>query len=176
MKSLAKSVARSTDIQQSSRPTSMDRTSGTFDGGKKSNVITYNGAELRDLNIMFPYGYVAGVPSDVLCQTIMNGATFGNIVAMLDESRPSVGPNEVILYSAGVTLKLKPDGTLAIECQNATIKSTGKTKLVDADGTIDVDYVIKLQQAHNKLRADHDQLRSEHNALVKRVEAIEGRI
>lgn len=191
MKCLAKSVVRSTDIEQSARPTSTDRSSGCSNGGKTSNTITYSGAELRDLKVMFPYGYVAGLPTDVVCQTMMNGGTNGSIVGMFDEDRPDVEPREVILYSDGVTFKLSPDGSISIECLNATIKSSGKldingdsvnlsstakTTLTDADGVIDIDYVIKLKDAHDKLEAKHNQLRQDHDALLKRVEVIEGRL
>jgi phage gp45-like len=107
-------------------------------GGRLINVNNLNNSQLRDLMNMSPYGISSRPKAGVKAQVIVNDNNNNTVVGIYDNSRPSVEPGEIALYSVGNALiYLTKDGIIMIRTSEATIG-------IQPDGNIEINGNVNI--------------------------------
>lgn len=93
---------------------SIGKVSSVSGDGKLINAQTYQDGEARESRIVLPYGISSSALDGQLTQVIYNDDST-IVVGIIDKSRPSVAPGEIIIYSkGGAIIKLDKTGNITI--------------------------------------------------------------
>lgn len=128
MKHMIKHISDSTNRLQKLRPNTIDGISSVSDTENTVNTETYMKSELRDVQIISPYGISSRPMGNIKAQVIRNGG-IDTVVGVIDPKKPNIPIGGSVLYdSAGNMVKLDNDQII--------IKHTGGTNITITTGGI----------------------------------------
>lgn len=95
----------------------------TGNNGRSANVNNLYNSQVRDAQMMMPFGISSRPYSGVRAQAIINSNNDSSVVGVYDKNRPDVEVGEICIYSDGENMVyLKKDGSISISTHKSDIE------------------------------------------------------